>query len=43
MAFKDLRNFQGNLLFFMTWIIRSSAFVFVLKLKVYTDLEQLLT
>ena len=39
---------MANLLFFTTWIIRfwrpslhHTAFVFVLKLKVYTDLEQL--
>ena len=41
---------MANLLFFTTWIIRlwrlslrRTAFVFVLKLKVSTDLEQLLT
>ena len=42
---------MANLLFFTTWIIRfwgpslrrAAAFVFVLKLKLYTDLEQLST
>ena len=41
---------MANLLFFTAWIIRlwrpslrRAAFVFVLKLKEYTDVEQLLT